>query len=243
MIQKAILLASLCCNIAGFSFSQSTPLTDRPDQTEGVFNIEKNTFQFESGFLVDNFNPDQTMYFQQNLFKYGISKRFEIQSTVDFDLKGDVGLYPISLGFKYKIFAEENILPGIAIIARIPFKQLGSEYLIVHKTLPMFRIAFENTLSQKLIVGYNFGMKWQEAESPSYIFSISNSYIISPKLMVFGEYFNSKTENQFWNSIVDFGAIYSFNVKTILDFAIGKYFYGNNEHYITAGFTRTINFK
>ena len=86
-------------------------------------------------------------------------------------------------------------------------------------------------------------MQWQEAEKPSYIFSVSNSYIVSPKLMIFGEYFNAKTETQFWNPIVDFGTIISLNNKIILDFAIGRYFYGNNEFYVTAGFTKNINFR
>lgn len=220
--------------------------TDRPDQTEGVFVVGKKTLQVETGFYAGK-NRDQTHNYliPTALIKFGIAKNLELQSLIDIiNINGDFGLSPVALGFKANFLKEKKNRPEISLIGRIQVKELGSKEYQINRTLSMFRIAFQNTVSDLYVVGYNVGMQWNEFEKPSYVMSVSNNFNLSKKLILFAEFFNFTSEETALNPIIDAGFLYSIKNCIILDGAFGKHLNNanNQNYYFTLGFTTRFSF-
>ncbi|RIW17460.1 transporter [Algoriphagus lacus] len=245
IIKKAFLLTLLIL-FSEKLFSQELIQTDRPDQTEGVFVVDKKTLQIETGFFVGK-NRDQTYNYiiPTTLLKYGITKNLELQSIIDvINIQGKYGVAPVALGFKANFVKEKGIRPEIALIGRAQVKNLGGQEYKINKTLTMFRVAFQNTLSDLVVLGYNFGMQWNEFEKPSYILSVTSNFNLSRQLTVYTELFNFTSEQSFLNPIVDFGGMYSFKNRFIVDAAIGKHLNPSNQQnfFFTLGFTTRFSF-
>lgn len=227
--------------------SQELIQTDRPDQTEGVFIVDKNTLQVEAGFFAGkNYDGTYNYLIPTTLLKFGINKNLEIQSLIDvINVNGKYGMSPLSLGFKANFVKEKGILPEIALISRVQIKNLGGEEYNINRTLTMFRIAFQNTLSDFVVLGYNVGMQWNEFEKPSYVLSVSSNFNLSKRLTLYGEVFNISSEESFLNPIVDFGGMYIINNRIIVDASFDKYLnYSNGQNFfLTTGITTRFGFK
>lgn len=230
MIKKLILLINLFL-IFDKGLSQELIQTDRPDYTEGVFVVNKKIFQIGTGFYVGK-NQDQTYNYliPTALLKFGIAKNFELQSIIDIiNFNGIYGLSPVALGFKTNVLKEKGARPEIALIARAQIKNLGSETYEINRTLTMFRVAFQNTLSDFIVIGYNVGMQWNGFEKPSAITSVSTNFILSNRLIFYPELFNFTKKISILNPIFDFGGMYTFKNLFIVDAAFGKHFKSSNE--------------
>jgi hypothetical protein len=109
----------------------------------------------------------------------------------------------------------------------------------------MFRVAFQNTLSDVVVLGYNVGMQWNEMEKPSYILSASSNFHLSKELVLYAELFNSTRQNSLLNPIADMGLMYAIQNRFIVDASIGKYLNPNQEEnlYVTVGFTTRFGYK
>jgi hypothetical protein len=246
MIKKVIFVILLSL-FSEKVISQELIQTDRPDQTEGVFIINKRTLQVETGFFAGK-NHDETYNYliPTALLKFGINKHLELQSVIDIiNINGKYGLSPVAFGFKANFVKEKGIRPEIALISRVQIKNLGGKEYNINRTLTMFRVAFQNTLSDLVVLGYNVGMQWNEFEKPSYILSVSSNFNLSKQLTLYGELFNFTSEESFLNPIVDFGGMYSFKNRFIVDAAFGKHLNPSNDqnYYFTMGFTTRFNFQ
>lgn len=227
--------------------SQELIQTDRPDQTEGVFIVDKNTLQVETGFFAGK-NQDGTYNYliPTALLKFGINEHLELQSLIDIiNINGKYGFSPVALGFKANFVKEKGIRPEIALISRVQIKNLGSKEYNINRTLTMFRVAFQNTLSDLVVLGYNVGMQWNEFEKPSYILSVSSNFNVSKTLTLYGELFNFTSEESFLNPIVDFGGMYTIKNRVIVDAAFGKHLNPSNDQnfYLTVGLTTRFGFQ
>lgn len=229
------------------SFAQEPIQTDRPDQTEGVFVVPKYFLQIESAINFDK-NNDNTNSFllPTNLIKYGLFNKFELQFAIDelFSIDRTYGTLPIAVGFKANLFHGTKYIPEIALISRLQFKTWSKKEYEVSKNLSMYRLAFQNVISDKYSIGYNFGMNWEEfSNQPSLIFAISNSYNISAKTSLFAEIYNIK--NMLINQqIIDIGIVQQLSKHFIVDCAFGKHL--NNierNYYITIGVTTRLKIK
>lgn len=217
--------------------------TDRPDQTEGVFIVKKNSLQLESGLMfTKNKQVSNSLLAPNTLIKYGIHKKFEAQLVFDaLQQDNNFGVLPISLGFKANLIKEKNIVPEISLIGRVQVKGLGSSQYAIQKSLPMFVFAFKNTLSKIYSIEYNWGMQWNETTSPSHTFSISAGADASKKLSLYAEVFNTTESNDFFNIGVDFGGMYTLSSNWIIDSGLGKYINNDEQDYFfTLGFTTRL---
>lgn len=246
MVQKLVLLTCLFligCNC----LAQDLIQTDRPDHTEGVFIIKKNTIQLESGFYHEVLkNNSSRMLVPTSLIKFGVSTNFELQTQVDLiTLNGRAALAPLSLGFKANLWKERGIIPEFAIIGRVQLKELGTKEVQMTKNLPMLRLAFQNTLSPLFVLGYNFGVHWNEFEKPSYILSSSLNYHLNKKATLYAELFNETSEATYLNPIADVGGMFLLGQEIILDASIGKYLNQSegSSFYYTLGLTTRLDFN
>ena len=246
-MNKTLLLLSLVFLFIGKCLGQSLLQTDRPDHTEGVFSVGKKIFQIETGILATQNRSSNFSYLvPTTLLKYGLSDNFELQTVVDLvQENGSFGLSPVSLGFKANLAKEKGARPEIAVIGRVQVKNLSSREFTSPKSLPMFRIAFQNTLSEVVVLGYNVGMHWNEYERPSYILSASSNFHLNQKLTLYTELFNHTRENSLLNPIADLGAMYAIQNRYIVDASIGKYLNPNQEEnlYVTIGFTTRFGYQ
>jgi hypothetical protein len=246
MAQKFILLACVFL-IGGNCLAQDLIQTDRPDHTEGVFIIKKNTIQLESGFYHEVLkNKSSLMFVPTSLIKFGVSKNFELQTQVDFTaLDGRGALSPITLGFKANLWKERGLRPEFAIIGRVQLKNLGAKEVQLTKNLPLLRLAFQNNLSPYFVLGYNLGIHWQEFERPSYIISSSLNYHLSKRATLYAELFNETSEATFLNPIADVGGMFLLGQEIILDASIGKQLNSSSasSFYYTLGFTTRLHYK
>jgi hypothetical protein len=246
-MNKKLLLIAFAFLFFGKCLGQSLLQTDRPDQTEGVFIVGKKIFQIETGVLAAQNRGGKSNYLlPTTLLKYGLSDNFELQTIVDLvQENGSFGLSPISLGFKANLAKEKGARPEIAVIGRVQVKNLSSREFTSPKSLPMFRVAFHNTLSNVVVLGYNLGMQWNEFEKPSYILSASSNFHLNQKLTLYTELFNHTRENSLLNPIADLGAMYAIQNRYILDASLGKYLNTNQEEnlYFSVGFTTRFGYQ
>lgn len=225
------------------NFAQETIQTDRPDQTEGVFIVKKNSLQIESGLmLIKNYRTSTTFLAPNTLFKYGIHERLEAQLAFDVqERRNEFGVLPLSLGFKANLLKENKLIPEVSLIGRLQIKGLGSANYAIRKSLPMFVFAFKNTVSNRFSIEYNLGMQWNDQSSPSYMFSISNGFDVTEKLSIYLEAFNATKKRDFANAGFDFGGMLTINKNWIIDAGFGKYLDEDEQDYfITLGLTTRL---
>lgn len=244
MISKKKILLIL---VLAFSFltnvAQETIQTDRPDQTEGVFIIKKNSFQIETGaMLTKNHRTSSTLLAPNTLFKYGLHKKLEAQLAFDVQQQGNqTGILPLSLGFKANLLKERNFIPEISLIARLQIKGLGSAAYAIQESSPLFIFAFKNSVSNRFSIEYNLGMQWNHEPKPSYAFSVSNGFDVTENFSIYLEAFNTAKENDFFNAGLDFGGMLTINKNWIIDGGFGKYIDDDDQNYfVTLGFTTRL---
>lgn len=246
MIKKAIVVILLSL-FSEKVISQELIQTDRPDLTEGVFVVDKKTLQIETGFFTGkNLDHSNNYVIPTVLLKFGIAKNLELQSIIDIiSVNGNYGLSPVAIGFKANLLKEKGRRPEIALIGRAQIKNLGGEKYKINKTLTMFIVAFQNTLSDIIVIGYNVGMQWNEYEKPSAVMSVSTNFNLSNRFTLFTELFNFTNEVSILNPTLDFGGMYSFKNRFIFDGAFGKNLKGSNNqnYFFTLGFTTRFNFQ
>ncbi len=134
-------------------------VTDRPDQTESTEIVPKGFVQTELG-LGDADGADATA---AGLARIGLSERIELRVGLDeFFLSGPEDAIDMSIGAKFRLAGERDGRPAIAVIAALNQK-LGNSLSPVSDGLrPSFRFAFSHTLSERLSLGYNAGVSWDE---------------------------------------------------------------------------------
>jgi hypothetical protein len=137
-------------------------VTDRPDQTESTEIVPKGFVQTELGFG-DADAADATF---AGLARIGLSERIELRVGLDeFFLSGPEDAVDMSIGAKFRLAGERDWRPAIAVIAALNQK-LGNSLSPVSDGLrPSFRFAFSHTLSERLSLGYNAGVSWDEIVS------------------------------------------------------------------------------
>ena len=78
--------------------------TDRPDQSDGIYTIPKNTFQLENGITITK----QTVI-NNLMLRYGLTPSTEIRLLLNAGKEfKNKGLLPISLSFKQRIIEQKK---------------------------------------------------------------------------------------------------------------------------------------
>lgn len=202
--------------------------TDRPDQSDGVYTIPKNTFQLENGITI----AKQTVI-NNLMLRYGLTPSTEIRLSLDagkeFENKG---LFPVSLSFKQRIIEQKEIIPAMTLVGYVAFEQLASKDFKGNKLPFEIKMAFENEINEKFSIGYNLGTSNQFKD-----LNLSSvlGYNITDKISTFIEYFSTLSKNGNEHNI-DTGIMYVINPKLQIDIAYAQPIYGlENKPFGTIG--------
>lgn len=202
--------------------------TDRPDQSDGVYTIPKNTFQLENGITVAKQKVINNL-----MLRYGLTPSTEIRLLLDVGKEFEnKGLLPISLSFKQRIIEQKEIIPAMTLVGYVAFEQLASKDFKGNKLPFEIKMAFENEINDKFSIGYNLGTSNQ---FKNLNLSAALGYNITDKISTFVEYFSTLSKNGNEHNI-DTGIMYVINPKLQIDIAYAQPIYGlENKPFGTIG--------
>lgn len=184
-----VLLASICYA------QETTPsiVTDRPTQSAASTVVAKGDWLLELGFIREKATADVANFTYGNmLLRYGVIDGVELRVTQDYlGFKDDAtndsgsGLGPLTLGTKVHLVNENGIVPQMSIIGQVTLSN-GDEAFKPAQATPELRLNFSNTLSDKLSLGYNVGMRFPEDNTTTF-YSAVLGYALAEGWTVFAE--------------------------------------------------------
>lgn len=225
--------------------------TDRPDQTESAFLVPKKYFQGEFGFGKENSKDENyTIAHPTFLLKYGLSKRFELRLESTYfseylflipDSKTRTDIAPVEIGTKVALFEEKGLLPKTSLIVHFgsSFKGSGPSVWPYYSS---FRFTCQNSITEKIGLGYNFGAA-KEEDGTALLYTFSPNFNIGKRWYSYIEAFGFKpTGSSYydhrWQHALDAGFAYYITNDTKLDLS-GGLGLGDNpmKNYMALGFS------
>lgn len=188
--------------------------TDRPDQSDGIYTLPKHVFQIENGVTV----ADATVL-NNLMVRYGVTPTTEVRVSVDAGKSGGSnGLLPVTASIKQRIVAERAAIPAITFVGYIGSERLATGSFRGDKTPVELKLAFENTLSERMSMAYNVGTSdWFR----DLILTYGLGYSITDNLSSFAEYFALFGHGSYAHN-VDVGLLYTASPDFQLDIAGGR---------------------
>ena len=238
-VSLTLSLAALLCytgtaqdttkNETTYSFPESI-ITDRPDQTEAPALTPQGFFQVEIGAQTevdrDNVNKvnSQSSLLNTTLWKYGVTKNFELRVITEYakdkiiftpnsDL-GDTtikvsGFNPVSVGSKIALQEENGIIPQISLITHLELPYFGSANYRPTYVIPRFRFLFAHSLSDRFTFSYNLGAEWEDGTSATTgIYTASFGAALFKNCSMFVEAYGFMKENSHPDHRLDGGFTY-----------------------------------
>lgn len=225
---------------------------DRPDQTESPNIIPLKSFQIEAGFVYEadknNGANVKNISYPSVLLRYGMLNnlefRMEVENSMTENEEGGQttsikGIKPVSLGLKVNICEEKGLRPSTGIIINLSLPNLASKELKANNLGSSINFAFENSITEKLSLGYNLGSSWNgNTTEASLFYTMSLGYSICKCVSAFVEGYGFMPENSSSDHRFDFG-VSLFPVKNFsLDASAGFGITSNApDYFINGGFS------
>jgi hypothetical protein len=235
-MNKKIKLLLLSILFATFAFAQVGKMeTDRPDQTESPFIVPKKWVQIEAGFTATTLKNGFVEFLTPSILsKYGITKKTELRLITQVEGTNkkiyEIGVAeintPLQIGFKTAFFEEKGLRPKTTFIAHVALQNINYNGIFETrntKELSLnFRFTMQNSITEKISLGYNLGMEWEQMnEQPSYVYTFAPGFTLSPKWYTYIEAFGFITKNESPQHNIDGGFAYSVNDNFKLDISSG----------------------
>lgn len=224
-MKKIILCIFLWLSFPFFKAQERIEL-DRPDQTETSSTVPLHFFQMETGYAYEKINENEnSQQFPSILFKYGIGKHTELRLITEFDMDKSFNqkqnkFQPVIIGFKTNLIEEDGIIPNISFLGHLSL--FSKDDNGKNRSLPEFKLLFDNELSETLSLGYNLGVNWDNNLNENYIYTISLAKTITPKLNVFFESYGFISPFFKADHRLDSGFTYFLNKNSAVDISAGK---------------------
>lgn len=220
--------------------------TDRPDQTESPYITKTKFIQAEIGFNVVKDNGLTTIVHPTVLWKYGVSKRFEIRIITEINSqqtsllnsqskKYTTGLLPVKAGGKLSLWEEKGWLPKTSVIGHVAFPAIASKFYMTSKLAPEFRFAMQNTLTNNISLGYNLGAEWDgETNNPAFVYTFGPGFNLGKNGYMYVELFGDITHDASSHNF-DAGFAYYTSDNVKLDISSGINLQDGKQYYISLG--------
>lgn len=224
-----ILLTVICFLPA---FAQSSIETDRPDQSETPVIVPKKYFQAELGFEKENSGDrNYRLLHPTALLKYGISNRAELRLEINPITEyvhlipnpvKTTGIEPVVIGSKISLFEEKKARPKTSLILHMGLPFLATKNLRTPHLQPSFRLAMQNSITNKIALGYNVGAEWDGTNpAPSWLYTFAPGFTLSQKWYAYIEAFGFIQKAELPQHNLDMGFAYSINNNMKVDLSGG----------------------
>jgi hypothetical protein len=203
--------------------------TDRPDQGDGTYTLEANTFQFEEGIVVG-----ENTVINNLLLRYGIADCTELRLGVDAgNIGGSSGIFPLTISAKQRIIEQDGVIPAITLVGYLAYEKLASSKFQGDGFPAEVKLAFQNEINSHFTLGYNIGTStWLE----NLITTFGVGYSLVEDISIFVEYFSTFDKDDAPAHNLDFGGAYLLNNNLQVDIAAGhSLFDSGNRLFVTAG--------
>jgi len=192
-------LSFIILGLSVYSQTETPPaiITDRPDQTESATTLPSRTLQLETGaaFIFNKTATEEQkdMIYNTTLLRVAVFKNFELRFGFEYheltvtDLQTNEetlkeGLSPISLGLKVHITDEKGWIPEMGFLGHVEIGTSGDVEFQIPFTGPSFRLAFANTISDHVSIGYNIGADWDgETARAAWYYSVAPGFSIGER--------------------------------------------------------------
>ena len=132
------------------------------------------------------------------------------------------GFNPVSLGTKILLCPEKGIIPQTSMNVAFTLPYVGRREFRPSFVAPSFILLMQNTLSEKLALGYNLGLQWDgEQPNATLAYSISPSLTVAEGLSVFAEFYGFSTEKSVSDYRADMGLAYLIDDNVQIDCSAG----------------------
>lgn len=210
--------------------------TDRPDQSESPYLVDKESFQIEAGITAESDEPQNDVKINvlsapSLLFRYGAAKNFELRAGIEHisskttifnNSYNESGLGPLMAGAKIGLFKEKGSAPETALLlsVTIPFKEnsmFQSDYIGGE-----FRFAMTNSLSNRVSLSYNLGAEFGAgSRGATGIYTAAIGANLIKKLSVFAELYGFLPQKTSPDHRFDAGLTYLVLKNVQLDASFG----------------------
>ena len=223
-MNKFVLFALMIFSFVGI-FAQEVEFTaDRPGASTGPSVVSKGVIQWEQGVHYDGDGAKGCYTFSNTLFRYGLFEGVELRLggdafSYDFGGSWKSAFSGISIGTKIHCCDELGAVPAISVLADFQIPGTGTNDFAAEYFTPSLYLLFENSLTDKLSLGYNVGAEWEgESLSPATFLAVGLGYAINEDLGCFVESYNylAKGGNAY---CADFGLNYMVARKVQIDVA------------------------
>ena len=227
------LLLSLC------TIAQNEKMeTDRPGKTNTPSTTPHKWLQTEMGFgkQTEKYKPftynDTYLQIPSLLLKYGLVRKVEIRliSAFAYQSLGTIsipetarGISNTQFGGKFNFLQQHGFLPKTSIIAHYRLNALNSN-IVGKDTINggNISLAMLNTVSEKILIGYNIGMEkitWQY--DSRYFYSLSPKFNFAENWQAFVEIYGDLWKGRRAQTSVDAGMSYYINDNIKVDASAG----------------------
>jgi hypothetical protein len=219
-----------------FLLQQPGPIVpDRPGQTNPPNVVASGTVQLETGFSQEAQNADgikMTNYlYNTSLVRIGLMSSCELRITAEYaGIRIDSGSHssvmkgfnPVSLGTKIMMCPEKGILPQTAMNIAFTLPYVGRKEFRPSFLAPSFFLLMQNTLTEKLTIGYNLGLQWDgERPNATAAYSISPTFTMTNGLSIYAELYGFSTEKSISDYRAGMGCAYLINDNVQIDISGG----------------------
>lgn len=226
----------LLCSFMALAQSEGRIETDRPDQTECPFIVKKGYLQAELGF-----NRSTSEYlFPTSLFKYGLSKRFEVRyvSVLAQEPGQEIRFQTEAVGFKWSLLQPSGWRPRTSVIVHYNWDHQNrdfSEKNLRGHSIGDVVFTMQNDLNDRCGIGYNIGTELHSNGSFEGIYRVAPNVLIGKKGYAYVEVFGRFPASEFADHSYDAGFAYYLNDDVKLDVSAGQSFLHPEDHYVAIG--------
>lgn len=205
-------------------------VTDRPDQTESSSVVPKGSLQIESGILLGYEggleDRSRQILLPTNLFRYGISKDFELRLVSEIELnqaiRGSVdGITDLQIGTKIQLLRpNENRNIEIALLSHLIVPS-GSQGLSSGNYGTINKLSIAHELSDRVGLGYNIGYDNFGEGNGDFTYSLALGASVNDHIGIYVEPFGAYSNFDTFILSFDTGFTYLPNENLQLDFSFG----------------------
>ncbi|MDA9217679.1 transporter [Schleiferiaceae bacterium] len=188
--------------------------TDRPDITESAQITPVGWFQYEGGYQYSHGEEslpgvsitDRHQF--EKVLRFGINQRFEVRAVINanterLDIGNDTsrttGVNPVTIGFKYNLIEETNLLPQTTWLSHLTLPWIaGGDYRAPIQGNMLFheqRLMLEKGLTPRLGIASNIGISGEMNGTKGFVdggmFSLALGYDLGNDFGVYAEYFSN----------------------------------------------------